>query len=292
MQSLRGSQSSINGKQGKVQWIAKRKRQVFHMEYYAGNGIYEYLDSCENGKHFFRPARGIWFLVYGNRFYEPVVLTIASANRLGAELTSKERGAMYAARQVAAVGGLPVNFIRFDADHSVEQVRYWEPEMHEISVISSAALKRRFCRFGLEMNERTARKAINDKSASPYHIWQRSHMGDTVTVADIDLLRYTDKKPAEIIELKRSYIKLEKWQPYRQDYKNFILLSKLAVMSGLAFYIVYNRRIKVPFYDDIARLKLFAFDHRARPACRFLGYWTMEQFAENKAEKENGDGEK
>lgn len=107
-----------------------------------------------------------------------------------------------------------------------------------------------------------------------------------MVVADIDLIRYQREMPREIIELKRSYINIEKWEPYKQDYKNFILLSKLAERRQLDFFIVYNHRTKTPFYDDISRLKIFEFDHRMQPYCRFLGYESIHQFAECMIKKE------
>ena len=262
---------------------------MFFLGYYEGNGIYDYLDRCENQKNFYRTGRTLWLLAYGNRDLEPVILTVASANPLDVPPTPAERAAVHASGQIADGSGLPVSFIRFDPGRPLRQAGYWERGMREIPVVSAAFLKDRFHRLGLEMNEMTAHKEINDKSSGAYHEWQRAHMGDAVTVADIDLLWYADKKPAEIIELKRSYIELEQWQPYRQDYKNFILLSKLAGRCGLRFYIVYNRRTKTPFYDDISRLKIFRFDHRCDPCCQFLGYCLIGEFVQGQRDG-NRDG--
>lgn len=89
--------------------------------------------------------------------------------------------------------------------------------------------------YGLKMNEMPAQKSINDKSSSPYHDWQRVHMGNSVVVADIDLLRLENGVPTEIIELKRSFIDIEKWEPYQKDYRNFCLISKLARKRGWIF---------------------------------------------------------
>jgi hypothetical protein len=131
-----------------------------------------------------------------------------------------------------------------------------------------------------------AQKSINDKSSSPYHDWQRSNMGSSVIATDIDLLRFEGQNPIEILELKRSYKALEEWEPYHRDYKNFLLLSKLARKRDLAFYIVYNHRTKSPFYDDISRLKIFEFDHRMTTYCRLMGYRTIQQFADTTKEEE------
>jgi hypothetical protein len=61
-----------------------------------------------------------------------------------------------------------------------------------------------------------------------------------------------------------------------------MLLSRLARKRNLGFYIVYNHRNKDPFFDDISKLKIFEFDHRTQNYCRFAGYKTIRQFAEDK----------
>ena len=116
---------------------------------------------------------------------------------------------------------VPVNFVRFDPSSPIEQVRYWAQGTRMTAIISSKELWKMFQGYGLKMNEMPAQKSINDKSSSPYHDWQRVHMGNSVVVADIDLLRLENGVPTEIIELKRSFIDIEKWEPYQKDYRNF-----------------------------------------------------------------------
>lgn len=256
------------------------------MGYYVGNGVYDYLTKCGSRTDFFWTSGDLWLLVYGDENYEPKVLTVASGNKLNVKVTEEEKAAVSVAKQITNHTRVPVNFIRFDPDRAIEQVRYWEQGMNKIPIISSSDLKKRFSQYGLRMNEMGTHKSINDKSSSPYHDWQRTNMGDSVVVADIDLLRFDHVQPAEIIELKRSYIDLEKWAPYQQDYKNFILISKLARKRELKFYIVYNHRTKNPFYDDVSRLKIFEFDHRMQNPCKLLGYQSIGQFAESCTKKE------
>lgn len=256
------------------------------MDYYVGNGVYDFLSRCKEKENFFWTSGNLWILVYGDSNYEPKVVTVASGNPLNMEVTGAETKAVNAAKQLVEGTDIGVNFVRFDPCKPINQVAYWNPGMARIPIISSEELKNRFWQYGLEMNEMCAHKLINDKSSSPYHDWQRSHMGDSVVVADIDLIRYQREMPREIIELKRSYINIEKWEPYKQDYKNFILLSKLAERRQLDFFIVYNHRTKTPFYDDISQLKIFEFDHRMQPYCRFLGYESIHQFAECMIKKE------
>lgn len=251
--------------------------------YYAGNGIYEYLATWKGRDNFFWTSGHLWLLVYGDENLDPKVLTVASGNKPDMGTTTEEREAVRVARQITQGTEIPYNFVRFDPDSSVETVRYWEPGMRHISRISAEDLKNAFAQYGLRMNGTMARKSINDKSSSPFHDWQRTHMGDSVVVADIDLVRYENANPAEIIELKRSYKEMDIWEPYQEDYKNFILLSKLAHAGGLKFFIAYNKRTRKPFFDDVSRLKIFEFDDRRQPYCRQAGYRTIEQFAESTA---------
>lgn len=257
------------------------------MDYYVGNGIYDFLIECDHKEDFFWTSGNMWLLTYGNEDYEPKVVTVASENQLGIKTTEAEQAAVRVARKVTEGTGIPVNFIRFAPEHSIETVQYWEPGMRSIPEITSGDLKNRFVQYGLRMNQLQAQKSINDKSSSPYHDWQRANMGSSVIVADIDLLRFNGDTPTEILELKRSYISMDEWEPYKQDYKNFLLISKLARKRNLGFYIIYNHRTKDPFFDDISRLKVFEFDHRMQTYCRLMGYRTIQQFANTTIGEEN-----
>lgn len=257
------------------------------MNYYTGNGVYDFLAACKERTNFFWTSANLWLLVYGDENYDPRVLTVASGNQLDIPITEDEKRAVHVAMQLTENTDVPVNFIRFDPNKPIEQVRYCAQGMEQIPIISSLELQNRFSRFGLKMNNMHAQKSINDRSSSPYHQWQRTHMGNSVTVSDIDLLRFENGILKEIIELKRSYINLDQWKPYQDDYPNFILISKLARKKELGFYIVYNHRTKMPFYDDVSKLKIFEFDHGVPEQCKLLGYKTIQQFAAAETKKEN-----
>ena len=252
------------------------------MAYYTGNALYDYLSTCKNKDNFYWASGNLWMLVYGDDNHNPRVLTVVSGNELNTPITEYEKRALQVATELVSGSDLPLNFIRFDPNHTITSVQYWEYKgspMEQLEVISSDVLRERFGKFGLSLNSKVAQKSINDRSSSPYHDWQRTHLGSSVTVADIDLIRLVGRKPKEIIELKRSRIELEKWTPYKPDYHNIILISKLAVKISLDFYIVYNYRRKEPFLDDVSKLKVFKFDHRKGEACRLVGYKTIQQFA-------------
>lgn len=255
------------------------------MGFYIGNGVYDYLNECSDKDDFYWTSGNLWLLIYGNENCEPKVLTVASGHVLNGWFTQEETDAVHVAMQITQGTEIPVNFVRFDPERAIERVRYWKVGMDKSSIITSAELHNKFLQYGLQMNELRTAKEINDKSSSPYHIWQRNNMGNNVVVTDLDLLRYDDRGLREIIELKRSYIDLSKWEPYYRDYNNFILISRLAQKRHLDFYIVYNHRAKTPFYDDVSRLKIFKFDHRKRRNCECLGYQTIQEFVrKNKME--------
>ena len=255
-------------------------------DYYIGNGVYDYLIECEEKEHFYWTSEKLWLLVYGDENLEPKVLTVASEQKLEQRTSIEERNAVHAAQHITSGTDVPINFVRFDPHGVMDYVQYWEPGMNSMPKIPSDDLKKRMMAYGLKMNEIMAHKSINDKSSSPYHDWQRRNMGDSVVVADIDLIRHDEGKLEEIIELKRSYIDIEKWEPYKQDYRNFLLISKLARKRNVNFYIVYNRRVKQPFFDDVSQLKIFEFDHRLQTYCRLIGYKSIEQFSKDQI-KEN-----
>ena len=170
------------------------------MDYYVGNGVYDFLSRCKEKENFFWTSGNLWILVYGDSNYEPKVVTVASGNPLNIVITEAEMKAVKVARQLVEGTDIGVNFVRFNPCKPINQVAYWNPGMARIPIISSEELKNRFRQYGLEMNEMSAHKSINDKSSSPYHDWQRAHMGDSVIVADIDLIRYQGEEIREIIE--------------------------------------------------------------------------------------------
>ncbi|MDE6911439.1 MAG: hypothetical protein K2P44_13375 [Lachnospiraceae bacterium] len=48
------------------------------MNYYVGNGVYDFLINHQKSRNFFWTSGNIWLLVYGDEQNEPKVLTVAS----------------------------------------------------------------------------------------------------------------------------------------------------------------------------------------------------------------------
>lgn len=259
------------------------------MEHYKGNGIYDYLKN-NHYTNFFWTSSDKWIVVYGNDKQEPKVVTIISEyTDESKDVDKKELNAIALVRSIIKNTDIHINFIRYHADEPLEGVQYWENGEEGIGAakilptISMDCLRNKFIQHGIIMNGNVTGKAVNDKTSSKYHEWQRENMGSDVTISDIDLIRFSNNKVAGIIELKRSVISLEKWEPYEVDFNNFILLSKLAIKAGIQFHIAYNYRSKNPIYDDISNIKLFRFDYRMEEYYKILGYETIEQFASEKS---------
>lgn len=250
------------------------------MDYYVGNAVYDYLIENNMQHNFFWMSADKWLLVYGDEHHEPKVVSVVSQGDISEELTQSEKNALKVVKNIVKNTDVGMNFIKYNPNKELQEVKYWELEEVEPITINMGQLKNRFLAYGLKMNSIATSKEINDKSSSSYHEWQRQNMGSSITVTDIDLIRFSDNKVGEIIELKRSKDAIEEWEPYQDDYNNFILLSKLAVKANIDFYILYNYRRKKPFLDDISKLKMFEFDHRMEAYCRFLGYGKIEDFAQ------------
>lgn len=250
------------------------------MDYYVGNAVYNYLIENNMQHNFFWTSRDKWILVYGDENCDPKVVSVVTQGDISECLTDKEINTLKVVKNIVKRTNIGMNFIKYNPKDGLHKVRYWELEETELITIDMEQLKNRFMAYGLELNTVPTSKDINDKSSSAYHEWQRNNMGSSITVSDIDLIRFIGNDVGEIIELKRSKDAIEQWKPYEDDYNNYILLSKLAVKANIAFYILYNYRQKRPFYDDISRLKMFEFDYRIEAYYRLLGYGRIEDFAE------------
>lgn len=250
------------------------------MDYYVGNAVYNYLRQSEMKKKFFWMSADKWILVYGDEHLEPKVVSVVTQGDISEDLTESEKNALTVVKNIVKNTDVGMNFIKYNPKEALKEVRYWESGETETTIINMEQLKNKFSAYGLKMNSVSASKGINDRSSSSYHEWQRYNMGSSITVVDIDLIRFIDSKVGEIIELKRSKDAIEEWEPYEDDYNNYILISKLAVKANIDFYILYNYRRKNPFLDDISRLKLFKCDHRKDPYYRLLGYGEIKGFAE------------
>lgn len=239
--------------------------------YYNTNAIYEYLNN-KNIANFEYCYGNMWQLVYGDGNCDPKLLMVVSgveSENLNKELSPGEKSAFFRMEQIHNLTNTPVGLIRFAVDEeAISNVNIYIPDKNKFRLTDLNQLANRFCELGLPINpniQENTGKYLNDKESSAYHKWQRNTLGSSLKVSDIDLIKIDlhNDKIQEIYELKRSIISLSKWEPYKDDYNNFILLAKLLGETDIQLKIIYNVRTKNPWNDDISKLKIFniSYDH-------------------------------
>jgi len=254
------------------------------MKYYKGNGLYDYLEE-HNCKNFYFVKGDMWWLIYGDKESTPKFLVLACAvteREYQSNIVSpSEERASRCLDFFSSATGLPKLVVRFSVDaEEVDKVKIEQGE-NTYQEITMKALKEIFMEKGLDipLKKQTTNKYLNTDTSSAYHVWQRKELGSNITVCDLDLLKWKKGTPLQIYELKRSIIDLETWEPYEDDYANFVLVSKFAQMAKMDFQIVYNVRVKKPYYDDVSQLKIFDFDHEREPKVKEIGVVNINDFA-------------
>lgn len=233
------------------------------MTYYNTNKLYESI--IEGGYDNFKFASGnLWQLVYGDSNCDPKLLVLASGvsgSGYRSELNSVEQEAFDVLEQISEKSGVPLRVVKFNIGvQEVSEVITYKKGQPPL-LVSMDNLRELFAADGVPVSNSPTRKYLNDASSSAYHNWQRASLGRDLKVSDFDLWKVNKSgKVIELYELKRSFISLEKWEPYRDDYNNFKLIDNVLRRTDVAFKIVYNVRSKNPWIDDVSSLKLFNVD--------------------------------
>lgn len=249
---------------------SRSEKESRRMSYYKSNAVYKMLENTPN--HQFRWVSGnAWALIYGDSNSTPLVCALVYGKSWNFQAEMR-----ILLNKIAKSSRIPFVSIMFDDTKTEINNVHFNINEDETMLISLSELRDVFESFGLPVKRGAASKAINDSSSSAYHQWQRANLG-SITVSDIDLLRKSSGgAPGEIIELKRSYIPLEKWRPFPNDYANFNLLSSVADRCGVIFTIAYNLREKYPFRDDATRLSIYKYSKINAPT--YLGIYGFQQF--------------
>lgn len=250
------------------------------MKYYRSNAVYDRLANTPNPP-FLWISGDAWFLVYGDGMGNPRLLAFVATQHY-----RYDKRLILLAQSVSRLSHLPLVYIQFDGNAAaINEVRFAQYQVDvaaQFENVNVATLKDKFKQFGLPVQEGVCQKAINDKSSSAYHHWQRCALGRNMVVSDVDLIRFTENNgmihATEIVELKRAYIALDKWSPYPDDYPNFDLIAKLCEKLGIKMRIAYNVRTKFPFCDDCRRLSLFEYDYRNTPKVRKINTVDFDAF--------------
>ncbi len=246
------------------------------MRYYKSNAVYEAINTQKQQFARLKFVVGdAWQLVYGDNNCIPLVLVYASGvqeNILNEPLTSEEKEGFSLLNILGSRANLPVLFVRFNATASaIEEVKFSDASFN-FRTVTMSELSQIFQGFGLPVSNTKTAKYLNDATSSAYHNWQRGSLGQALTVSDIDLWKVdSEGNPLKFYELKRSFIALDRWAPYVDDYRNFKLLHAVAVRAKMEFKILYNLRTKNPWHDDATRLSVFSVNFALAPPITFLG---------------------
>ena len=240
------------------------------MHYYQSNAVYQKLEMIRS--HPFMWVSGnAWTLVYGDRDSNPLVFALVAGRSWNPQPEIRSL-----IKRISDVTGLP--WVQIYFDDTAEEIDSVDFSLGEgpINRMSLLSLRDFLRDLGLPTSSGATSKALNDAASSAYHNWQRANLG-AITVSDIDLFRKkTELVSAEFIELKRSYIALDRWNPYPQDFPNFQLIFNVSRLCGIPMTIAYNVREKNPFRDNAEILSLFSYGDIVPP--RHIGHFTFPQF--------------
>lgn len=250
---------------------------------YTGNAIYDYV--YDEDLDYYFSAEHTWMLVYGNAMSIPKIMVFASkVANINSGCEKEEMDEANKAFSIARYLRLPFIFVRFMLNS--EEIGVWEERVGEWRKLSYNQLRDIYEQYGV-VQPGTARKPVNQYTSSPYHDWQRNNLG-RITVSDFDLIKYADGEVKEIVELKRSKISLDRWNPYSNDYPNFALLINTIVGSGndIPFTLYYNLMRdgqKGMREEDLSSIKVFDFIipnnmiSCNQVSYNFRGYYRLEQ---------------
>lgn len=252
-------------------------------KYYNSNAIYKYLED-NNISGFLFSKETLWLLLYGDSKSNPKMLIAAvasnSENYHNMSFSNHEKEIFFVGEQLAQKAKLPFGIIQFCSDvEEINSVHCINWKSRKYQTVSIDKLKNLFERHGIHTKASNKIKAVNDKTSSAYHNWQRDTLGDEIVVTDLDLLRMENDEVTDVYELKRAETPpFDEWEPFKRDYPNFKLVSKFCEMVDANFYILFNYRKKKPFLDDIHKLKLFEFDHTNTGKSEFKKTLTIDEF--------------
>ena len=252
--------------------------------YYDGNELYRYLVEQNLTDRYFWVSGNMWTLLYSDSDGQPLLLCFVSrADReedLDQPATVEEIQAFRRFSLLANRSGLPLVSLRFveGFERPCETFRFKVYRAGTAAErVSSEELLARLKELGLPLQDEAAEKRVNDKVSSSFHQWQRTHMGSRVIATDLDLIRFSEGEIDTLYELKRSYLALDEWNPFRTDRVNYLAGANLARMLGISYRVVYNvRHTKPEFYDDISQLKVYDMNQGWPGEC--LGQFAVEDY--------------
>lgn len=232
------------------------------MAYYQTNAVYDNLIKYDT-KDFVWTSGNAWILLYGNNRSQVKVVVFVSG-KTTETLSGNELSRLKTAEKLALILSerAKLQFANIVFDDTVKDIS--EVKLNG-EMVSLERLTGWFEDAGLSVRQGVTGKAINDSSSSAYHDWQRRYLG-AITVSDLDLIYAPSGMVSTICELKRSYIALDRWSPFRNDFANFDLIKDLCIKAKIEFRIIYNVRHKAPnFFDDASKLRIYKYSTSGGP---------------------------
>ena len=113
--------------------------------------------------------------------------------------------------------------------------------------------------FGTDYDRMGTSKAKNKRTAGGFHDWSRANLPERFKKQDLDIVVTSDGvEPQYLIELKRSYIGLDGWTPFKDDLRNYVLQVKSATGADAVPLIAYQNK---EIIDDDSEMTLFRIDN-------------------------------
>lgn len=298
------------------------------MERYKDNGLCDFLkerykNNEENSEIKFFDTDKSLLVVASKKDSVPICLIIDDRIEKGTDaslLSGNEKYYGNECYKIAQQAKLPLFWVRYVDCEILENSDYvylWHSNNKKgtFERIQLRTMIDKFAEYGIKakLENRTPQKSKNDSLSSAFHIWQRECLRIGI-FADIDLIRMHDNEVVELIELKRSYIDFNNWNPYNADINNFAILSNFCNKLGdVDFHIVFNTQLnelprgldttllmyyrmiqkhdKGIYYDKIDILKIYQIERRENiyyyplPYPVLLGTIKIEDYLEYKTYK-------
>ncbi len=97
--------------------------------------------------------------------------------------------------------------------------------------------------FGTDYDRMGTSKAKNKRTAGGFHDWSRTNLPNSFKKQDFDIVITSDGvTPKYLIELKRSYIDIEEWTPFKDDLRNYVLQETSAKGADAIPLIAYQNK--------------------------------------------------
>lgn len=209
------------------------------MDFYRGNKLLTKLNAHSN---FICPPNGVWNLLYANEKHYPVVnLRVYESNDLFNANKNK----------FPIFQSVPTSELIIEGEDSFK-VKWFDSKI--FNLFNGESLYEEYLQRNLILRGTYEGKPFNSKASSFYHIWQ-SKKRFKGGVTDIDLLRLGDKGDLiELIEIKRSKISINSWNPYYNDRGGYEILDNFCRSEGLEFTIVYYLFSTKDSIEDISKI--------------------------------------